>query len=149
MRTSYLAASIALLTTLSACGGAEPSADDMINDATDMAADITAASSRLPQELRLAAGASGDMPCGLPKLPGARVARSINPASSTYNTDSEPAEVAAFYSAAAEARGATATTGGPHGMTVIKLALGEEGDCEVVAQAQMPGDTNVLVSTQP
>lgn len=117
----------------------------MINDASDMAVGIEKAAGELSPELTEAAVQAGDMPCGLPALPDAQAGRSVSPTSSTYNTYSAPEQVAAFYSEAAKARGGTVTTAGPPGLAEIQVVLGEEGNCTIVAQAQMSGDTNVQI----
>lgn len=148
MSARIISAIALLAVSLAACGKSEPSADDLINDASDMAAGIEQASSELTYELRTAAAAEGDMPCGLPSLPDATDAQPMNIEGKTFNTASEPEQVAAFYDAAAEARGGSATTGGPPGMSEVQLSLSDGDACVVIAQTQMSGDTNVQITKQ-
>lgn len=133
---------------LAACAEPEPSAEDLINDASDMAVGIEQASSELTDDMRAAAAAPGDLLCGLPPLPDSSDAQPINVEGDTFNTTSEVSQIAAFYEASAEARGGSANVGGPPGMAELELALGEAGDCRVVAQAQMSGGTNVQITKQ-
>lgn len=148
MKRTNMTAPLALLAILAACGDAEPSAADMINDASDNAAGIKQASADLSDDLRKAAAVEGEMPCGLPGLPDATDAQPMNIDGKTYNTASEPEQVAAFYDAAAQARGGSATKGGPPGMAEIIVTLGDAGTCRVVAQAQMTGGSNVQINKQ-
>lgn len=141
-------AAIALLGALAACGGSEPSTDDMLNDASDVAAKVDQASADLSNDLRAAAAASGDMPCELPTLPDAGTAQPMSQPGGTFTTSSTPEQTAAFYLEAAKARGGNAKADGPPGMSFVELALGESGNCKVVAQAQMGGGTNVQITNQ-
>lgn len=148
MTALRITAAALLALSLGACGESEPSADDMINDASDMAAGIDQASAELPEELREAAAGTGQMPCNLPALPDASTAQAMNIEGKTFNTASEPDQVAAFYMAAADARGGSATTSGPPGLAEIILTLGDEGTCRIVAQGMMPGGSNVQINKQ-
>lgn len=143
-----LVAPIALLATLAACGGPEPSADGMINDASDAAASAGTTSTELSPELRSAAAQSGKLACGLPSMPDARVKRMVSATSTTYNSDAKPEEVATFYRFAAEAQGSSFESGGPPGMADIAVTMADGKKCRIVAQAQLSGDTNVMVSLE-
>lgn len=146
MRFIPKGAAIALLATLAACSAPEPSAEELINDASDMAASIEQAEENLPAELRNAADTLGEMPCSLPALPDASKAQPMNVEGKVYNTASEPAQVGAFYLAATQARGGTAATNGPAGMAEILIAISETENCRVVAQALMTGGSNVQIT---
>ncbi|MCK0129267.1 hypothetical protein [Erythrobacter sp. F6033] len=140
---------IALLaTSLAACGGSEPSAANMVNDASDMAAGVESASAELSQEMKAAAAAPGDMPCELPQMPDASSAQPMAGEGETFTTGQTPEVAAAFYIAAAEARGSSAAAAGPRGLAAIQLTLGDAGNCTVFAQAQMSGGTNIQITKQ-
>lgn len=141
-------AGLALLASLGGCGEAEPSAEDLINDASDATANVERAAANMSDALLTAAGTSGEMPCALPALPDASRAQPMNIPGKTYNTASEPEDVAAFYLASAEARDGSATHSGPPGMAEILLELGDAGNCRVVAQALMSGGSNVQINEQ-
>jgi len=139
---------LTLLATLSACGGSEPSADDLANDASDMAAGIEGATEELSAEMQAAAQQTGDMPCALPQMPDASSAQPMAGDGETFTTGQSPEVAAAFYIAAAEARGGSAATAGPPGLAEIQLTLGDAGNCTVFAQAQMSGGTNIQITKQ-
>ncbi len=133
---------------IAGCDGSDPSADGMVNDASDMAAGIEQASAEISAKLREAASQNGDMPCDLPALPDASGAQPMNVEGKTFTTASTPEQVAAFYTAAAETRSGSAKASGPPGFAEIQLTLGDQGECRIVAQAQMAGDTNVQITKQ-
>lgn len=138
-----------MLAALAACGGdAEPSAENMINDASDMEASTEQSVKELSGDLRNAASQSGDLPCGLPPLPDASAAQAMAGEGGTFTTQKAPEEVAAFYIAAAEARGGTASAAGPPGFSEIQIVLGDASACTAFAQAQMSGGTNVQILSQ-
>lgn len=146
---------LGLLATLAACGSeadeyADAASDrdggDMVNDASDMATAMEAAYADLSPELRTAAKQRGDLACGLPMLPDHRAARPVDARTKTFNTDARPEEVAAFYRLAAESRQAEVTLDGPPGLAMVSVKLTDASECTIAAQAEMAGDTNVLVS---
>ena len=155
MKTITQTAVLALLVSLAACGS-EPDGyaegalgldgGDMVNDASDMAAGMEAAYADLSPELRAAAKQPGDLACGLPMLPDHRAARPVDARTKTFNTDARPEEVAAFYRLAAESRQAEVTLDGPPGLAMVSVKLTDASECTIAAQAEMAGDTNVLVS---
>lgn len=144
---------IALLFVASACSddgstqGSYDDSDDLVNDSFDAQNDNEAAYAGASQELRDAAAAKGDLACGLPELSDSRAGNPANAkdAKYSYNTDATPAQVYAFYRLAAEARGGSAQVTGPPGLADAAITLTGGSKCRVIAQAQLSGDTHVMV----
>ncbi len=141
--------SLALLISLAACGGdAEPSAEDMVNDAGDAASANQAAYDNASADMREAAKVKGDLACGLPKMPDARAEQPAGTNGRSYNSDANPEQVAGFYGLAAEAQGGSAEVSGPPGMADVTITMTDGQKCRALAQAQLSGDTNVTVSSE-
>lgn len=117
---------VPVVIALAACGGADD-ASSMAEEAARYDTEPhskpgavepkTASTVELPDigpDLRRAAGMGGDLPCGLPVMPDNFDGRVLNPdrKDAQFETGASSGEAAAFYQAAAEAKGYSISTRG-------------------------------------
>lgn len=151
MRYYAIAFLVIMPMLVSACGtGGEDIAgsaqDGLPETAKSAAADVEAAYTGLPDSLRQTAASKGELFCELSVIPGGRAAPSMDPQTDSFYTDRTPAEVAAFYRHAAEARGKTPQINALPGTYEIDLTPGDQSGCQVVVGQIQDGTTLVQVT---
>jgi hypothetical protein len=129
-----------ILLTLSACGSGgdntvgSPSTDVSQDEYEAQAEPKISAAADLPDDLQAAALAPGDMPCGLPRIPGELQSHKVDQYSHAFLSTRPFGEIAGFYKLAAEKAGHVASVATMTGTIEVKVAIPAGESCSVQAQ---------------
>ena len=88
----------------------------------------------LPADLQTAAASGGDLPCGLPRIPGELQSHKVDRYSHAFLSARPFGEVAGFYKLAADKAGHSATVAAMPGTIEVNVAIPDGATCSVQAQ---------------